>query len=61
MTRDKLNEHKENMDRITENLGGVKEDIWQDPYKLANYLYMIAECLSEILIDKEREQRNGKN
>jgi len=51
MTRDRLNEHKANMDKITENLGGVKEDIWQDPYKLANYLYMIAECLSEVLIE----------
>ncbi len=57
MTRDKLNEHKENMDKITDNLGGVKEDIWQDPYKLANYLYMIAECLKEILIEMERSSR----
>ena len=56
MTREKLNEHKANMDKITENLGGVKEDIWQDPYKLANYLYMIAECLSEVLIEMERRK-----
>ena len=54
MTRDKLNEHKENMDKITEKLGGRREDIWQD-----QFVYEIAECLREILIDKEREQRNG--
>lgn len=55
MTRDKLNEHKENMDRITEKLGGTRNDIWQD-----QFIYDIAECLRELLIDKEKEQRNGK-
>lgn len=60
MTKERLNEHKANMDKITENLGGVKEDIWQDPYKLANYLYMIAECLSEILIEMERKLNRQK-
>lgn len=55
MTKDRRNMHKANMDIITENLGGIKEDIWQDPYKLANYLYMIAEAVSEILIEEDRK------
>lgn len=52
MTRDKLNEHKENMDKIVEKLGGTRNDIWQD-----QFVYEIAECLREILIEMERNKR----
>lgn len=55
MRKEKLNEHKANMDKITETLGGTRNDIWQD-----QFIYEIAECLREILIDKEREQRTMK-
>ena len=53
MTREKLNEHKANMDKITERLGGTRDDIWQD-----RFIYDIALAISDILIEKERE--NGK-
>lgn len=55
MLKEKLNEHKANMDKITETLGGTRNDIWQD-----QFIYEIAECLREMLIDKEREQRTMK-
>lgn len=52
MTRKRLNFWKEKMDEITEKLGGRRDDIWQD-----QFIYDIAECLSEILIEMEREKK----
>ena len=49
MTKEKLNQHKENMDKITERLGGTRDDIWQD-----RFIYDIALALSDILIERER-------
>ena len=56
MKKEKLNEHKANMDKITETLGGTRNDILQD-----QFIYEIAECLRELLTDKEMEQRNAKS
>jgi len=54
MTKDRLNEHKENMDKITERLGGRRDDIWQD-----RFIYNIALAISDLLIEKERENQYG--
>ena len=40
------------MDEITEKLGGRRNDMWQD-----KFVYDIAVCLSEILIEMEREKK----
>ena len=54
MPKDRLNEHKENMDKITERLGGRRDDIWQD-----RFIYNIALAISDLLIEKERENQYG--
>lgn len=54
MTRERRNLHKENMDKITERLGGRRDDIWQD-----RFIYDIAAALSDILIEMERSDHNG--
>lgn len=51
MTRDKLNEHKENMDKIMDRLGGRRDDIWQD-----RFIYDIAAAIHDLLVEKEREK-----
>jgi len=51
MTRDKLNEHKENMDKIMDRLGGRRDDIWQD-----RFIYDIAAVIHDLLVEKERER-----
>lgn len=50
MTRDRLNEHKENMDKIMDRLGGRRDDIWQD-----RFIYDIAAAIHDLLIEKERD------
>lgn len=51
MTRDRLNEHKENMDKIMDRLGGRRDDIWQD-----RFIYDIAAAIHDLLIEKEKER-----
>lgn len=51
MTRDRLNEHKENMDKIMDRLGGRRDDIWQD-----RFIYDIAAAIHDLLVEKEREK-----
>ena len=51
MTRDRLNEHKENMDKIMDRLGGRRDDIWQD-----RFIYDIAAAIHDLLIENERER-----
>lgn len=55
MTRKRINFLKNEVDKITEDLGGVDADIWKDPYKMAKYIYILAETCRELLIDNERE------
>lgn len=54
MTRDKLNEHKENMDKIMDRLGGRRDDIWQD-----RFIYDIAAAIHDLLIEKEKEREKN--
>lgn len=56
MTRDKLNEHKENMDKIMDRLGGRRDDIWQD-----RFIYDIAAAIHDLLVEKERERSKNDN
>lgn len=57
MTRDRLNEHKENMDKIMDRLGGRRDDIWQD-----RFIYDIAAAIHDLLVEKEREKDgSGRN
>lgn len=51
MTRDRLNEHKKNMDKIMDRLGGRRDDIWQD-----RFIYDIAAAIHDLLVEKEREK-----
>ena len=51
MTRDRLNEQKENMDKIMDRLGGRRDDIWQD-----RFIYDIAAAIHDLLVEKEREK-----
>lgn len=51
MTRDRLNEHKKNMDKIMDRLGGRRDDIWQD-----RFIYNIAAAIHDLLVEKEREK-----
>lgn len=51
MTRDRLNEHKENMDKIMDRLGGRRDDIWQD-----RFIYDIAAAIHDLLVEKERNK-----
>jgi hypothetical protein len=51
MTRDRLNEHKENMDKIMYRLGGRRDDIWQD-----RFIYDIAAAIHDLLVEKERNK-----
>ena len=51
MTRDRLNEHKENMDKIMDRLGGRRDDIWQD-----RFIYDIAAAIHDLLVEKERKK-----
>lgn len=50
MTKERLIEHKENMDKIMERLGGRRDDIWQD-----RYIYEIALAIHDLLVEKERK------
>ena len=46
MTKKRLDEHKENMDKILDRLGGTRDDIWQD-----RFIYDMALAIHDILIE----------
>ena len=46
MTQKRLDEHKENMDKVVDKLGGTREDIWQN-----GFIYDMALAIHDILIE----------